>query len=70
VFTDTSSRNDRFLIHLLHSNGCSRCIFRGLCLATGLNATTRTNMFHSITLQNSCLCSSTGILFPRIPVRP
>jgi hypothetical protein len=28
-----------FFISLLHSNGCNRCLFWGLCLATGLYAT-------------------------------
>jgi hypothetical protein len=39
VFTDPLPRNGRLLIHLLHSNGCARCLFQGLGLATGLYAT-------------------------------
>jgi hypothetical protein len=39
--TCLSSRcsNSHLFIHLLHSNGCTRCLFRGPCLATGLCAT-------------------------------
>jgi hypothetical protein len=30
---------NRPFIRLLHSNGCTRCSFPGLCLATGLYTT-------------------------------
>jgi hypothetical protein len=39
VFTEPLLRNDRLFIRLLHRNGCTRCLFRDLCLATGLCAT-------------------------------
>jgi hypothetical protein len=39
VFTDPLPRNSRLLIRLLHSNGHARCLFRGLCPATGLYPT-------------------------------
>jgi hypothetical protein len=39
VFTQPLLRNGRLFIRLLRSNGCTRCLFRGLCLATGLYAT-------------------------------
>jgi hypothetical protein len=29
-------RNGRLFIRLSHNNGCTRCLFRGLYLATGL----------------------------------
>jgi hypothetical protein len=41
VFTEPLLRNGRLFIRLLHSNGCTRCLFRGLCLATDLYATLR-----------------------------
>jgi hypothetical protein len=34
-----SLRNGFLFIRLLHSNGCTRCTFRGLCPATGLYST-------------------------------
>jgi hypothetical protein len=40
VFTDPLPRNGRFLILLLHSNGRAHYLFRDLCPATGLYATT------------------------------
>jgi hypothetical protein len=39
VFTEPLLRNDRFFIRLLRNNGCTRYLFRGLCLAMGLYAT-------------------------------
>jgi hypothetical protein len=39
VFTYPLPRCGRLFIRLLRSNGCGRCLFRGLCLATGLYAT-------------------------------
>jgi hypothetical protein len=39
VFIEPFLRNGSLFIRLLHSNGCTRCLFQGLCLATGLYAT-------------------------------
>jgi hypothetical protein len=39
VFTEPLLRNGRLFIRLLRSNCCIRCLFRGVCLATGLHAT-------------------------------
>jgi hypothetical protein len=39
IFTEPFLRNGRLFFHLLHSNGCSRCLFRGVCLATDLCST-------------------------------
>jgi hypothetical protein len=36
MFTETFLRNGCFFIRLLYSNGCTHCLFRGLCLAMGL----------------------------------
>jgi hypothetical protein len=36
MFTEPLIRNGRLFIRLLHSNGCTRCLIRGLCLTTGL----------------------------------
>jgi hypothetical protein len=36
VFTEPLLRTGRLFIRLLHSNGCIRCFYRGLCLATGI----------------------------------
>jgi hypothetical protein len=42
MFAEQLLRNGCLFIRLLHSNGCTRYLFRGLCIATGLYATTFT----------------------------
>jgi hypothetical protein len=44
VFTEPLLTNSRLFIRLLHSNGCTSCLFRGLCLATGLYAKTPSSL--------------------------
>jgi hypothetical protein len=39
VFTEPLLRNGRLFIHVLHSSGCTQCLFRGPCPAETLYAT-------------------------------
>jgi hypothetical protein len=39
LFSQPLLRNGLLFIRLLHSKGCTRCLLRGLCLATGIYAT-------------------------------
>jgi hypothetical protein len=58
VFTQPFLRNGRLFIRLLHSKGCTRCLFRSLCLATGLCATIFAQDFSSIRLATRAMTYS------------
>jgi hypothetical protein len=50
----TVARNGRLFIHPWHSNGCTRCTFRGLCSATGLYATIFIKKWFLFTVRSVC----------------
>jgi hypothetical protein len=63
VFTEPLLRNSSLFIGLLHSNGCTHCLFRGLFSAVGLNATVLINKWHYE--EDDTCCDKTQIDFTK-----